>query len=99
MKFASEDLRNEHEGVLFGLDILEKMADTIRQEGMMDAKDAAEMVNFFRLFADKCHHGKEEGLMFPAMEKVGIPNKGGPIGQMLAEHNLLMVILSFMVCL
>ena len=87
MKFASEDLRNEHEGVLFGLDILEKMADTIRQEGMMDAKDAAEMVNFFRLFADKCHHGKEEGLMFPAMERVGIPNKGGPIGQMLAEHN------------
>ena len=87
MKYASEDLRNEHEGVLFGLDILEKMAGKIRREGAMDVKDAAEMVNFLRLFADKCHHGKEEGLMFPAMEKVGIPNKGGPIGQMLLEHD------------
>lgn len=87
MKYASEDLRNEHKGVLFGLEILEKMVETIRREGAMDAKDAAEMVNFFRLFADKCHHGKEEGLMFPAMEKAGIPNEGGPIGQMLAEHN------------
>lgn len=81
MKYASEDLRTEHRGILFGLDILEKMA-----EGAADTGDAGEMVNFFRLFADKCHHGKEEGLLFPAMEKAGIPNKGGPIGQMLAEH-------------
>lgn len=87
MKYASEDLRTEHEGVLFGLDILEKMADAIRRIGSVDVHDAEEMVNFFRLFADKCHHGKEEGLMFPAMEKAGIPNEGGPIGQMLAEHN------------
>jgi len=86
MRFASEDLRNEHEGVLFGLDILEKMAEKARQAGAMDVEDVKEMVNFLRLFADKCHHGKEEGLMFPAMEKVGIPNEGGPIGQMLLEH-------------
>ncbi len=85
MKYASEDLKKEHEGVLFGLDILEKMTDVIGQEGTIDAKDAAEMVNFFRLFADKCHHGKEEGLMFPAMERASIPR--GPIGQMLLEHN------------
>ncbi len=87
MKYASEDLRNEHEGVLFGLDILEKMADTIRRGGAIDPRDAGEMINFFRLFADKCHHGKEEGLLFPAMEKVGIPNAGGPIGAMLLDHN------------
>ena len=86
MKYASEDLRNEHEGVLFGLDILEKMAGKARLAGATDVEDVKEMVNFLRLFADKCHHGKEEGLMFPAMEKVGIPNAGGPIGQMLLEH-------------
>ena len=90
MTFASEDLRNEHDGVLFGLDILEQMARTVDQSGAtesVDVVDIVEMVNFFRLFADKCHHGKEEGLMFPAMVKVGIPNEGGPIGQMLLEHN------------
>ena len=34
---------------------------------------------------DKCHHGKEEDLLFPAMEQAGIPRQG-PIGVMLAEH-------------
>jgi len=44
------------------------------------------IVEFFRVFADKCHHGKEEDLLFPAMEKAGVPKEGGPIGVMLAEH-------------
>ncbi len=33
-----------------------------------------------------CHHGKEKGLKFPAMEGVGIPKENRPIGQMLFEH-------------
>jgi len=44
------------------------------------------IVEFFRVFADKCHHGKEEDLLFPAMEKAGVPKERGPIGVMLAEH-------------
>ena len=87
MKYASEDLRNEHEGVLFGLEILEQISNTAMKSNSADIRDINDMINFLRLFADKCHHGKEENLLFPAMEKVGIPNEGGPIGQMLAEHN------------
>lgn len=86
MNYASEDLRNEHEGVLFGLNILERIAHGARKSGQADLGDVHELVNFFRLFADKCHHGKEEDLMFPAMEKAGIPKDHGPIGQMLFEH-------------
>lgn len=87
MKYASEDLRNEHEGVLFGLEILEQISNTAMKSNSADIQDINDMINFLRLFADKCHHGKEENLMFPAMEKAGIQNEGGPIGQMLAEHN------------
>lgn len=87
MMYASEDLLNEHEGILFGMEILEEMAKRVNGSGKVETSDVAEMVNFFRLFADKCHHGKEEGLMFPTMERVGIPNEDGPIGQMLTEHN------------
>lgn len=86
MNYASEDLRHEHESVLFGLEVLEKMAGQLRQTGTLDTKDIGDMVNFLQLFADKCHHGKEEKLLFPAMEAAGIPNEGGPIGQMLLEH-------------
>ncbi len=82
MIYASSDLREEHEGVLSGLSILEAMA----QAKEISVRDAQGIVEFFSLFADKCHHGKEEELLFPAMEKAGIPRENGPIGQMLAEH-------------
>ncbi|HOO11779.1 MAG TPA: hemerythrin domain-containing protein [Bacillota bacterium] len=86
MKYASEDLINEHKGILFGLRILQKIVKTVEQPGEADIKDINDIIDFLRLFADKCHHGKEEGLMFPALEEAGIPNEGGPIGQMLKEH-------------
>ncbi len=86
MSYASEDLRNEHEGILFGLQILDVMIRQLEAKQLADPDDLAQMVQFFRLFADKCHHGKEEGLYFPALEKAGVRNAGGPIGQMLLEH-------------
>ena len=46
----------------------------------------ANLQEFFRLFADQCHHGKEEELLFPLLEQKGIPRTGGPIGVTLHEH-------------
>lgn len=88
MEYASKDLINEHEGILFGLKILETMIDQLSANQPVPQKDLQGMVQFLKLFADKCHHGKEEGLMFPAMEQAGIPKDQGPIGQMLLEHEL-----------
>jgi hemerythrin-like domain-containing protein len=48
--------------------------------------DWKKAVDFFRTFADQCHHFKEEKVLFPAMEEHGIPSDGGPIGMMLTEH-------------
>lgn len=45
-----------------------------------------QLLNFFRVFADLCHHGKEEQYLFPALEAAGIPRESGPAGVMLAEH-------------
>ena len=72
MRYASTDLRNEHEGILFGLKILEKMIMLIKAGKKVEKEELSEMLNFLKLFADKCHHGKEEGLFFPAMERAGI---------------------------
>jgi hemerythrin-like domain-containing protein len=54
--------------------------DAIRPEAFIEA---AEVI---KGFADGCHHRKEEGVLFPAMQEAGVPNQGGPIGVMLAEH-------------
>ena len=50
--------------------------------------DLNDMVKFIKEFADRSHHLKEEDLLFPAMEEVGIPHEGGPIGVMLSEHTI-----------
>jgi hemerythrin-like domain-containing protein len=44
------------------------------------------IVEFMQQYADKCHHGKEEDLLFPALEKAGVPSTGCPLEALRAEH-------------
>lgn len=86
MSRAISELMHEHEAILFSLGILEKLAGSARSGEDWNTSDSRELVGFLKEFADTCHHGKEEGILFPAMEKAGIRNEGGPIGVMLNEH-------------
>lgn len=72
-----EELRADHDKILAELDKLE--ADP---EGY-----AKEFLEFTENFAEP-HHQKEEQVLYPAMEKKGIPREGGPIGVMLMEHEI-----------
>ncbi len=85
---STEQLRNEHQAVLLALDILEKICRKLEAGEKVDPKHQEEILEFIKNFVDKCHHGKEEDLLFPAMEEVGIPKKEGPIGMMLMEHDM-----------
>jgi len=76
----------EHRVIEQVLNVLEQMAGQAEATGTLDQNDAANTVEFFRLFADRCHHGKEEAQLFPAMEAKGFPRQGGPTGVMLTEH-------------
>ncbi len=80
---ATEVLKSEHRVIEKVLDALEKLAKTAESSLLADWTKA---IDFARNFADKCHHLKEENLLFPALEERGIPREGGPIGMMLAEH-------------
>jgi len=44
------------------------------------------IVAFLRTFADRCHHGKEETFLFPALIRRGVPSQGCPIGGLTMEH-------------
>ena len=88
MKHASEDLRNEHEAILFTLRVMEAVNGRIRAGEPVPREDLAGIVDFLKIFADKCHHGKEEGFFFPALEQAGIPSREGPIAALLEEHRL-----------
>jgi hemerythrin-like domain-containing protein len=78
-------LKSEHRVIEQVLNCLEKMAEDA-ERGHLDADSAREALDFFRTFADGCHHGKEEAHLFPAMEAKGFPRDGGPTGVMLHEH-------------
>ena len=83
---ATQDLRNEHDAILFVLQILDKMLQSKEKSREAMLQYYGELVYFLQIFADKCHHGKEELYLFQEMVRLGIANKGGPIGVMLEEH-------------
>jgi hemerythrin-like domain-containing protein len=83
---ATALLREEHRLIL---EVAGALADLLdgEQDGVpLDYDAVARCVTFFRLFADACHHGKEEDLLFPELEAEGMPRDAGPIAVMLAEH-------------
>lgn len=78
----SDVLKNEHRVIERVLDAMDRMS----REGVVDVEFTRKAIDFLRNFADGCHHAKEETVLFPALERAGIPREGGPIGCMLSEH-------------
>lgn len=68
--------------------LLDTIRNQIEKEGIVEIDKLEKLSEFFSLFADRCHHGKEENMLFPELEKVGIPREEGPIGVMLTEHKI-----------
>ena len=83
---ATARLRDEHVLILRVADILERLVERSEAAQETDFSAFEDCVTFVRLFADGCHHGKEEDLLFPALEARGMPRHGGPIAVMLEDH-------------
>jgi hemerythrin-like domain-containing protein len=84
---ATQDLRKEHDAILHVLKIMGEMISMNAKEDNNKVKHYNELVYFLKIFADKCHHGKEENYLFEVLIKNGVPNEGGPIGVLFQEHN------------
>lgn len=89
-------LRQEHEVILRALAILERLGQALERGEPIDRTALTWLIDFFRTFADRCHHGKEEQHLFPALERHGIPREGGPLAVMLHEHEQGRALLSAM---
>jgi hemerythrin-like domain-containing protein len=87
MTSATQILREEHETILGMIGSLEVVAHRLEAGEAIPVEILNNFTEFFVLFADRSHHGKEEDLLFPAMESKGVPRVGGPLGCMLAEHD------------
>lgn len=86
-KNLTEILESEHR-------VIEKVVGAVREMSAMfeagqkpDVALLYRVVDFMRTYADQCHHGKEEQLLFPALGKLGVPVEGCPLGALTGEHN------------
>jgi hemerythrin-like domain-containing protein len=82
----TEILKAEHRVIERVLASLEVLTTKALKAGKLEADAAAHAVDFFRNFADRCHHGKEEAKLFPALEAKGFSPEDGPTAVMRAEH-------------
>jgi len=85
---ATEILKQEHTVIQRVLDTLEKGANRLEQGQDVRPGFFIEVTDFIKGFTDGCHHKKEEGVLFKALEEKGVPVAGGPIGVMLTEHEM-----------
>lgn len=84
---ATAILRAEHQTILRTLACVEALV-TDAAYATEPVATLREVVDFLRTYADRLHHGKEEALLFPAMEARGISADAGPTAAMRYEHEL-----------
>lgn len=90
---ATEILMAEHRNIEKILDGVDRaLAKAAR--GRFDSRPLDLALDFFREYADRRHHGKEEERLFPAMNRRGMPYEGGPLHCMLEEHKFGRALLS-----
>jgi hemerythrin-like domain-containing protein len=78
----------EHETIMVALQILTKISDASVTAGkIVNTGHVEQLVTFFKTYAEAWHQAKEEDLLFPALEQIGISREGGPIGVTLIEHD------------
>jgi hemerythrin-like domain-containing protein len=83
---ATADLRSEHGGVARMLGIMDAMAARVRQGEHVDLDDLAQVIEFLRVFVDKCHHTKEEELLFPVFSAANMASPEPIVDILLEEH-------------
>ncbi len=85
---ASADLHIEHTSVLRMVRVLEAFRDRMEKGEIPERDDFASAVEFLRVFVDRCHHGKEEQLLFPALTEAGDADMQRLIEQLMKEHKI-----------
>lgn len=83
---AITELKNEHHGIELMLQIMDGLSDRMEKAEAVDVSHLHNIVEFLAGFADNCHHGKEESILFKALESESNPTLKQMLPQILDEH-------------
>jgi hemerythrin-like domain-containing protein len=82
-----DSLRGEHVLIERAVGALHTYASR-RASGLASAEDGAAFLRFFRLYAGRFHHAREEQVLFPALvERTEAPADRGPLLVLLQAHH------------
>ncbi len=82
----TDELMDEHRVIERMLAVVSVAANRLDKGEKVDREVFVSAADFFKNFADKCHHGKEEKILFEKMMERGVSGEVGPIAVMLREH-------------
>jgi hemerythrin-like domain-containing protein len=79
-------LSQEHQTILSVLGAMDAELRQLHGGAAIRAPFWLSVFDFVEHYADQCHHGKEEQLLFAELERCGLPAQHGPTACMRAEH-------------
>jgi hemerythrin-like domain-containing protein len=82
----TEVMKEEHDGIKVMLSILEEICKKLDGNHHVDPAHLSDIVEFFKNFADKCHHGKEEDLLFTELQNYDLGEAKELVDELLKEH-------------
>jgi hemerythrin-like domain-containing protein len=82
---ALETLLEEHEIIKMAIGALDAETRELQAGNNLSQEKFETLIDIIRDFADKCHHGKEEDVLFPLIAKRGA-NEARIVSSLLEEH-------------
>jgi hemerythrin-like domain-containing protein len=83
-----EALMNEHRQIERMISLIRKELLKMEKTAAVDSKFVEPLVDFIRIYADLCHHGKEEGILFREMSTKPISNEHSLMIRVLIEEHV-----------
>lgn len=83
---STKDLKEEHESIVIFLNILEAILSMMQSAKQVSLVDLEWLFEFNRDYILKCHNGKEEFVLFPALEGIEVPQES--INPLIEEHEI-----------
>ncbi len=84
---AIEMLMDEHRLIERAIDALVAFADEVRRKVTDDRVELGRFVTFIREFADACHHGKEEDILFERLAHKSLePGLAAFMAELIEDH-------------
>jgi hemerythrin-like domain-containing protein len=87
MMSAIEGLIEEHRCIERILNALERMSSSLQSRDKVEHYQVTRIFDLITDLIEKIHHGKEENILFPLMDKYGYRRSDLPIASLLVDHD------------